>query len=112
MMKVLSSVSPEQRAQIAAELRKQGVPHSDKLAELAARAVRITATKVNAPLPLGVSRFGGSPDLPMAFKWPERAGKPLSFLAQLDLTELRHPELPSTGWLAFFYDWTEQPWGF
>lgn len=111
-MPIAGTVSREQRGQLAAELRKHGVPNPDKLAQLAAASAKIVAKQAAEPLPIGASRFGGAPDVPPGFRWPTRAGRPLSFLAQIDLEELRHPELPSGGWIAFFYDWTEQPWGF
>jgi uncharacterized protein YwqG len=68
------------------------------------------------PLPLGASRLGGTPDLPAATEWPTWGGRPLSFLAQLNLAELAaYPAaaaLPAAGWLSFFYDAQEQPWGY
>jgi uncharacterized protein YwqG len=62
------------------------------------------------------SHFGGTPSVsPSEFVWPEKDGKKLSFLAQLDLVDLhrssRIPWLPETGVLLFFYDTEEQPWG-
>ena len=45
-----------------------------------------------------------------------RGGKPLSFLACVDLSSLSktlpQPWLPSSGHLLFFYDAENQPWGF
>ena len=68
------------------------------------------------PLPVGASRLGGLPDLPAATEWPTGENRPLSFLAQLNLAELAaHPAaaaLPTAGWLSFFYDAQEQPWGY
>lgn len=62
------------------------------------------------------SHIGGVPTVPGEFDWPRPSGPPLAFLAQLDLEQLaRHPRidwLPNTGFLLFFYDMTEQPWGF
>jgi uncharacterized protein YwqG len=62
------------------------------------------------------SYFGGSPSLPAAAAWPSKAGKPLTFLASLDLESLSQtlsvPWLPSSGRLLFFYDVDNQPWGF
>jgi uncharacterized protein YwqG len=55
-----------------------------------------------------VSHFGGKPDLPIEVPWPLWNGKPLSFVAQINLTEL--PEipdrilLPRKGMLYYFYD--------
>ncbi|GAB3636080.1 YwqG family protein [Hymenobacter arcticus] len=68
-----------------------------------------------APLALGASRLGDAPDLPMAAAWPTWQGRSLSFIAQLNLAEVAPHDtrglLPPTGWLAFFYDAQEQPWG-
>jgi hypothetical protein len=68
-----------------------------------------------APLALGGSRLGGAPDMPAAAAWPTWHGRSLSFVAQLNLAEVAPHDvrklLPSTGWLAFFYDALEQPWG-
>jgi hypothetical protein len=36
----------------------------------------------------------------------------MDFLAQLDLAALGIAGLPATGWLLFFFDADEQPWGF
>jgi uncharacterized protein YwqG len=63
-----------------------------------------------------VSRIGGAPNLPEEIPWPiGKNGQPLSFLAQLDLAELpsiSSIDLPKKGSLYFFYNSTEQPWGF
>jgi len=67
----------------------------------------------NDDLPLGASRLGGSPDVPLEFEWPNREDRPLAFLAQIDLEALNcAPTLPGHGWLLFFYDDLKQPWGF
>ena len=59
-------------------------------------------------LPLGSTRIGGRPDLADNVVWPSWNGKPLAFLAQLNLGDLtRFPfasVLPKEGWLLFFYD--------
>jgi uncharacterized protein YwqG len=64
----------------------------------------------------GRSRIGGEPLLPAGAEWPRWNGRPLGFLAQLDLAEL--PQLPTDtmsvrdGLLAFFFDLDEdRPWG-
>lgn len=67
-------------------------------------------------LSLGQSRMGGVPDLPAGFEWPRYNGHPLSFVAQLDLSDLAGlPSvlpLPNEGFLVFFYDTKEYAWGF
>lgn len=56
---------------------------------------------------VGVSHFGGQPDVPDGFQWPVYKDMPLSFLAQLSCRELAdcdiNDELPKTGVLSFFY---------
>ena len=80
-------------------------------APLAAPAVHIV--KTDAP---SRSHFGGSPNLPPGLDWPVRNGTRLEFLARLSLSETRRAHaiewLPDAGALLFFYDVTEQPWGF
>lgn len=39
--------------------------------------------------PIGTTKFGGKPDLPLGSAWPRAEVAPLEFLAQLDLTEFR-----------------------
>jgi Domain of unknown function (DUF1963) len=60
-------------------------------------------------LPIGATRFGGVPDLPIHraqadSSWVTYDGRPYSFLAQLRCDELRavldDPELPSDGWFV------------
>lgn len=57
-------------------------------------------------LPLGATKLGGSPDLPEGTPWPSRDGRPMAFLAQLDLAEVApHAtggQLPPAGLLSFF----------
>lgn len=67
-------------------------------------------------LSLGQSRIGGMPDLPLDIDWPINQGTPLAFIAQINLRELMgingEQALPDSGYLYFFYDSNEQPWGF
>ncbi len=62
------------------------------------------------------SRLGGVPLLPDDVTWPAWGDRPLTFICLLDLAELAHvadiAPLPSTGRLAFFYEPTQQAWGF
>ena len=96
------------------ERRKAQQRYSDGLE--AANAWMRANTIPLADLPLGASRLGGQPDLPADFDWPRYEGRPLGFLGQFDLGELGGKgcaaALPAAGQLAFFYEWTEEPWGF
>ena len=55
---------------------------------------------------LGLSRFGGTPDLPLGMDWPTFAGNSLIFLAQINLEEIKmydiDNELPDKGIIYFF----------
>jgi uncharacterized protein YwqG len=80
-------------------------------------SIRLTTQPVAMDaLPLGATRMGGVPDLPPDVEWPHRGDTPLAFIAQVRLSDVstldRDSLLPPTGWLCFFYDAEEQPWGF
>jgi hypothetical protein len=57
------------------------------------------------------SWLGGCPHLPDPFSWPQRDGKPLNFLGQIDCAALPRGIWggvgPRTGWLAFFVGMAE-----
>ena len=69
-----------------------------------------TSRSDGSELAPGSTRIGGEPDLPEGVAWPRfRDGKPLAFLAQINLSDL--PEgaerggLPARGVLSFFSVW-------
>jgi uncharacterized protein YwqG len=102
-----------------AQLEEAGIAsaHIEALQKLVRPAIRLQARKVaQADLALGQSRLGGEPDLPAQFKWPVYAGKPLAFVAQLNLEAaarvLSTAPLPKHGHLWFFYAANQQNWGF
>jgi uncharacterized protein YwqG len=70
-----------------------------------------TARSSEAKVPLGAAKLGGRPDLPASSEWPVyRDGKPLAFLAQIDLAEIAKlgtpiKGLPSAGLLSVFSAW-------
>ena len=55
---------------------------------------------------LGLSKFGGKPDLPKEMEWPRFKGRPMIFLAQINLAEIYEldtdDELPNEGIVYFF----------
>lgn len=72
--------------------------------------------------PVGRSKVGGNPDLPVGTVWPRtvsniggiKAGMPLHFMAQIDLSELpwRPEDCPERGTLLFFARLDEEMvWG-
>ena len=90
---------------------------ADQLAASLQPAIRITPKQTSQKkLPIGASRFGGIPDLPEGFQWPHYRGTPLTCLAQIHLSDVAQFDtekvLPETGWLYFFYEDIEQPWGY
>lgn len=100
-------------------LRAAGVPRAQvaRIVAIGRPAARIVALPAPTPVACAHSKFGGVPDLPPGFVWPRHEGRPLSFLAQIRITELpvdvrASLALPPDGLLSFFYDQEEQPWGF
>jgi uncharacterized protein YwqG len=61
-------------------------------------------------------RLGGLPAIAGIHDWPQVDGRPLSFVAEIDLTAVSAvfdaPWLPRSGRLHFFYDMVEWPAGF
>jgi uncharacterized protein YwqG len=59
----------------------------------------------------GRTRLGGLPALPTKTRWPSNAGRPMTFLCQLDLAALApllpKAGLPRTGLLLFFHDFED-----
>jgi hypothetical protein len=108
---IAAPVGPAWRALVAAE----GLgAHVDALARHVRPAVRLTAQKVDT-VPPGASHLGSGPDLPDDLDWPRRDGRPLAFLAQIDLADVARvlPDSPlAAGHLWFFYDVKEEPWGY
>ncbi len=88
-----------------------------QLETLAQPAIRIRSQLMAlSECPLGSSRFGGRPDFPPNIEWPRYKGHPLALMAQFNLAEVAPYDvaqlLPSTGFLYFFYDMVNQPWGY
>lgn len=117
---------PLRRGEALVREHGQGLPVDVIVGGLrVATQLRASASTVES-LPIGASRLGGQPDVPAGFVWPRWEGfegtdehdgnrpLPLSFLAQISLREFPDATglLPETGWLLFFYDAAQQPWGF
>ncbi len=102
----------------AEQLIRQHAPErlQEQLISLLRPAIALSATRTeDAQIPLGASKFGGAPDVPPDFEWPVWNGKPLGFLAQINLEEVEpfdvENQLPKSGLLSFFYDFQEWPFG-
>jgi uncharacterized protein YwqG/predicted DNA-binding protein (MmcQ/YjbR family) len=76
--------------------------------------VMATSASSAKSLGLGQSKVGGVPDLPADWEWPLFDGKPLAFLAQVNLSEipagLPVEPLPKSGILYFFskFGWQKE----
>lgn len=99
-------------------IQRWGLPHwYESYSRLAKPSIRITSHLTNEDdLPLGVSKFGGIPDLPQSYVWPRNQGTPLTFVAQFCLSDITTQAvdcvLPDDGTLYFFYDIIETPGGY
>lgn len=90
---------------VAAQIR----PHHSPAARLKTKPLKRAGWALpgtpRAPA-LGASRFGGWPDLPAGSAWPQWQGRPMAFLAQIDLAAAHAAQpglcLPTTGLLSFF----------
>src|SRR5262245_45007702 len=57
-----------------------------EIRDLARSCIRGDTRKVQmSAVAPGASRIGGVPDLPKSVPWPQRQGKPMAFIAQIDL---------------------------
>ncbi|HYL99351.1 MAG TPA: YwqG family protein [Blastocatellia bacterium] len=94
-----------------------GLGHrADELRTHSSEALSVRASSAQGnELDLCESKIGGLPDLPDEQIWPAIDRRPLSFIAQINLSQLpkfaERGLLPSYGILSFFYDAVNQPWG-
>ncbi len=89
---------------------------ANDLKNLMAESIRLkTRTADEKAIAPGASKVGGHPDLPSGAMWPTWKGTPLSFVAQINLPEVRQYDaarvLPASGMLYFFYDAKQQVFG-
>ncbi len=94
------------------ELAAAGLAHrAAELLALSQPSLRLTRHAPDPDVSHQASRIGGDPLLGPGQEWPERDGRPLSFLAQIDLAALPRSELPDLGLLSFFADLAGEVWG-
>lgn len=82
---------------------------SSEIEQVALPSIRLrTHTVDETQLKPGITRFGGSPDVPPKWAWPEYNGSALPFVGQISLAELASyttvSPLPASGILSFFFD--------
>lgn len=104
----------------AETLIRQSAPasaHAELTALLRSALVLRSTPTSDTQIALGASKFGGAPDVPEGFEWPQWKGKSLAFLAQINLSEIApfdlEEQLPRTGVLLFFASLDEENpvWG-
>jgi hypothetical protein len=83
---IRSELMERSRARIRAAADHAGLA-SDPL-DAALAAIRIRSCVPPKQLPVGASRLGGRPDLPVGTKWPSHRNLPMAFLCQLRCDEL------------------------
>lgn len=107
---VLAFLFVEARLAHRRRLASPGVRDWRKLVEPLMRPTAILKV-VDTP---STSYLGGQPPEFEGFAWPHRNGRPLAFLACIDLAQVSSgiDWFPKTGRLLFFYDLEKQPWGF
>jgi len=95
--------------------RECGFRDLESIKKLAREAVALHPRDFNGHEPPG-SRFGGLPTMTGSVPWPQRNGRSLSFIAQIELTALPRVAVeqgfPGEGLLLFFYDAEQSTWGF
>jgi uncharacterized protein YwqG len=95
---------------------KHGVPHLVNGLRYALKpSIRMKASpQQEDEIPLGSSKLGGMPDLPLAWRWPQIRGIHLPFIAQIRLSDVARYDiegvLPRSGILSFFYDSEMHQW--
>lgn len=104
----------EWAAEARAELRQRLQQNSlgrveDVLMDKARYSIRLKLTSADeGSMRIGSSKMGGCPDLPPHVPWPDVSGRPMAFIAQINLQEAAAYDvesvLPSSGLLLFFVD--------
>jgi len=81
---------------------------NDSLHQRAQHSIRLrTKIAQEGEIAMGASQFGGAPDLPDGIAWPTYNHRPMSFIAQIRLSEIAPHDprqvFPKDGILYFFY---------
>jgi len=103
------------RESLLSKLNASGLaPIASRLVDLSRESFRLRSSPAEDHLlPVGASKLGGCPDLPPILAWPTWKTGPLSFVAQINLSDVPPNNLlPNNGVLSFFYDMEQSAWGF
>src|SRR5688572_19901843 len=105
----------ESREELKRKLAEAGLERvSQEVVQLARPCYRIERTlRLDDQTPIGASKFGGSPDAPAGFAWPQIDGRKgpeaMEFVGQIRLADLQDPlpePAPHDGLLSFFTRWS------
>ncbi len=87
------------------------VEYQEQLHRIARTMIRIEAERSSDDLiPVGASKMGGDPDVPVAFDWPVGDERPLVFLMQLNLADVagfRTSQFAARDGMLYFFNDTE-----
>jgi uncharacterized protein YwqG len=106
----------QNRDELKHQLSEAGLGRmADRLMQLARPCVRVRRSLVpEGQVPVGASKFGGLPDAPVGFVWPQVPGaagpEAMEFVGQVRLADLPTPlpeAVPNDGLLSFFTRWDE-----
>jgi uncharacterized protein YwqG len=106
------------KKKVVARLEEQGLSRiAARIEEKMQVSIRMMTERAdNEQMDVGVSKIGGTPDLPEGVEWPSWNGKPMSFIAQVRLADAvtfdAAEALPKNGILYFFYGAEQSTWGF
>jgi uncharacterized protein YwqG len=96
---------------LRSDMEKRFKRKLEKIDQYSKQAIHLAENKEHS-----FSKFGGKPNLGKNFEWPRFNDLPLSFLAQLKLSEIKAnnilPNLPEQGLLFIFYVQDQSTWGF
>ena len=99
-------------------LKKHNLSHlADTFESYIRESLVLKTTSIsNDDVEIGLSKIGGLPDLSTSFEWPQWNNKHLSFVCQINLSDLPRMNflnvLPQEGLLSFFYTFEQDAWGF
>lgn len=112
LRKILGIKTAKEKLLLKQQWKEMEIGVRNRVANLTEPAVHL----INSPMSTK-SKLGGKPIVDeKSFEWPKSGDRHMTFLAQLDLSEIAQQYefdwLPRDGTLLFFYDMKEMPWGY
>lgn len=112
LRKILGIKSAEEKRLLQQQWEELKIRVRNRVANQTVPAVHLIKSPISTN-----SKLGGKPIVdPLDFEWPMSGGCHMTFLAQLDLSQItqqfEYDWLPRNGMVLFFYDMKEMPWGY